>query len=437
MNTPARSNLDLVTALQDAERRYTENNPLSKQRFPQACEHLPGGNTRSLMYFSPFPLTIKRGEGAKLWDIDGHCYSDFLGEYSAGLYGHSHPKIVTAIQQALADGFLFGGPNLYETRLAELICERFPSCEMVRFCNSGTEANLLALTAARAITGRSHTLVFQGAYHGSLLYFGHGGETMQAPYPTVSAVYNDLPGTLAVIEQHAKDLAAILLEPMMGAAGCIQADKEFLQALRDTATKHGIILIFDEVMTSRLGPGGLQERLGIIPDMSTFGKYLGGGLTFGALGGREHLMARFDARRPDALTHSGTYNNNIPTMAAGVAGLTDVFTAEVARSFNAAADAFRERLNGIARQHQVRAQFTGVGSLLAMHFTDQPIRCPQDVDNGSAPELRTLFHLFMLEQGFYMARRGYMTLSLPLEASDYDGFAKAFEEFVSLHGHLW
>ncbi|MCB1719403.1 MAG: aminotransferase class III-fold pyridoxal phosphate-dependent enzyme, partial [Candidatus Competibacteraceae bacterium] len=147
MNTPARSNLDLATALQDAERRYTESNPLSQQRFPQACEHLPGGNTRSLMYFSPFPLTIKRGEGAKLWDIDGHCYSDFLGEYSAGLYGHSHPKIVTAIQQALADGFLFGGPNLYETRLAELICERFPSCEMVRFCNSGTEANLLALTA--------------------------------------------------------------------------------------------------------------------------------------------------------------------------------------------------------------------------------------------------------------------------------------------------
>ena len=437
MSTPAHSNLNLATALHEAEQHYTAANPLSRQRHLDACQHLPGGNTRSLMYFSPFPLTIQRAQDAKLWDIDGHCYSDFLGEYSAGLYGHSHPKILQAIQQALADGFLFGGPNTYETRLAELICKRYPSCDMVRFCNSGTEANMLALSAARAIRGRSHILAFKGAYHGSLLYFGDGGEKMLAPFPRVMAEYNDIDGTLALIEQHADDLAAILLEPMMGAAGCIRADREFLHALRDAATKHHIVLIFDEVMTSRLSPGGLQAKIGITPDITTFGKYLGGGLTFGAFGGKASIMAHFDARRPDALLHSGTYNNNIPTMAAGVAGLSEVFTPDVAMAFNEAADAFRQRLNAIIRQHQAHAQVTGEGSLMAVHFSEHPIRRPSDVDADTPPELRTLFHLFMLDKGFYMARRGYMTLCLPLEDNDFDGFAQAFEEFLSLHGQLW
>ena len=341
MTLAARRNITLEDALRDAEARYVEDNPKSRARHIEACEALPGGNTRSILFYPPYPLTIVRGEGARLWDLDGHAYTDLLGEYTAGLYGHSHPVIQAAVREALERGIVLGGPNPYEAELARLICARFPSCDLVRFCNSGTEANLNALCAARAITGRSHVLVFDGAYHGGPLTFAHGGSPMNLPFPWVIGAYNDLDTTLALIERHGRELAAIIVEPMMGAAGAIAGDPAFLQGLRDAADRHGIVLIFDEVMTSRLSPGGLQAKLGITPDMTTFGKYLGGGLSFGAFGGRADLMARFDPRHPDALPHSGTYNNNVLTMAAGVAGLSEVFTPEAALALNETAEALR------------------------------------------------------------------------------------------------
>ena len=182
---------------------------------------------------------------------------------------------------------------------------------------------------------------------------------MSIPFPYVFARYNDLEGTQALIERHAHELAAIIIEPMMGAGGCIPAEPDFLAGLRDAATRHGIILIFDEVMTSRLSPGGLQARLGIIPDMTTFGKYLGGGMSFGAFGGRGSIMERFDPSRPDALPHSGTYNNNVLTMAAGVAGLSRVFTPEAADALTATGERFKARLNAIGLRRGVPVQVTG------------------------------------------------------------------------------
>ncbi|MFO1350954.1 MAG: aspartate aminotransferase family protein [Gammaproteobacteria bacterium] len=431
----SRANLTLAEALREAEAHYLNANPKSHRQYQQACACMPGGNTRSILFYAPFPLTIARGEGARLWDIDGHRYTDFLGEYSAGLYGHSHPAITGAVQRALADGILFGGPNAYEAKLAALVRERFPSCEQIRFCNSGTEANVMALSATRAITGRSHIMACKGAYHGGVFSFASANTAMNLPVPTVLADFNDLPGTLALIERHAKELAAIIIEPMMGAAGCIPAKPEYLQGLRDAASAHGIILIFDEVMTSRLAPGGLQKALGITPDMTTFGKYVGGGMSFGAFGGRAEIMARFDPRRPDALLHSGTYNNNVLTMTAGYVGLSEVFTPEVALAFNRNADEFRARLNGIARERGACAQVSGVGSLMAVHFTDRPITQPRDAD-ATPMELRTLFHLHMLSKGYYVARRGYLALCLPLEQADYDGFADAFEDFLGVYGSL-
>ena len=228
------------------------------------------------MYFSPFPLTITRGEGAQLHDLDGHTYADFLGEYTAGIFGHSDARIRAAIVEALDEGLNLGGPNRWEGELGRLMCERFPSLDKVRFCNSGTEANLYAISAARAATGRTHILVFDGAYHGGVLSFVKPSP-INAPFPFVLAQYNDLEGTAALIASHRKELAAVLVEPMIGSGGGISAEPEFLTMLRDETRRHGIILIFDEVMTSRLAPGGLQEKLGILPDMTSFGKYLGGG----------------------------------------------------------------------------------------------------------------------------------------------------------------
>jgi glutamate-1-semialdehyde 2,1-aminomutase len=432
---PAPRNITLEDALRDAEAHYVDANPKSRARHDEACAAMPGGNTRSILFYPPFPVTITRGEGPRLWDLDGHVYVDFLGEYTAGLYGHSNPAIEAAVKEALAAGIVLGAPNPYEAALARLICARFPSCDLVRFCNSGTEANVNALCAARAITGRSQVLVFDGAYHGGPLTFAHGDSPMNLPFSWVIGAYNELEFTLGVIERYARQLAAIIVEPMMGAAGAVPGNPAFLKGLRKAATRHGIVLIFDEVMTSRLSPGGLQERLGIVPDMTTFGKYLGGGLSFGAFGGRADLMARFDPRHPDALPHSGTYNNNVLTMAAGVAGLAKVFTPEAALALNEMGDALRERLNRLAREAAVPVQVTGIGSIMCVHFHDRPIAGPADAEL-SDPGARALFHLDMLERGFYVARRGFISTSLALEADDHDAFAAAFEDFLRTYGRV-
>jgi glutamate-1-semialdehyde 2,1-aminomutase len=368
---------------------------------------MPGGNTRSVLHVAPFPLTIVRAEGARIWDADGHEYLDFLGEFTAGLYGHSNPVILEAIRAALADGIVLGAPNRYELTLAEAVCARFPSIDLVRFCNSGTEANVMAISLARAVSGRSKVLVFDGGYHGGVLYFQHGGSPLNYPGEFVVAGYNDVSAAELVDD----DTAAVLVEPLQGSGGVIPGDRAFLHALRDATRAHDALLIFDEVMTSRLAWGGLQEALGITPDVTTLGKYIGGGLASGAFGGRRDLMERFDPSRPDAFQHAGTFNNAVLTMAAGAAGLTQVLTRDEIARLNALGDGLRERLNEIG--HGFHA--TGYGSMVGLHFEDG--------------ERSALLHLHMLERGYSYARRGFVALSLPLQESDVDGFAAAVESF--------
>lgn len=426
-------NMTLDAALEEAVERYAAANPASAARYAEACRSFPGGNTRTVLFYDPFPLSVARGEGARLWDLDGHEYRDFLGEYTAGLYGHSHPRILGQLREALDGGIVLGAPNRYEVELAELVCARFPSVERVRFCNSGTEANLMALGLARAATGREKVLVFEGAYHGGLLMFKEGESvSVNAPYPFVFAPYNDAGAAVAAIEREGADLAAVLVEPMMGSAGCIAGDPEFLGALRGAADRCGALLVFDEVMTSRLGPGGLQGELGILPDLTTLGKYVGGGLTFGGFGGRADLMDRFDPRRPDAIPHAGTFNNNVLTMSAGVVGLRDVFTPEEAVRLNARGEELRGRLAAAARERGVPFQATGCGSIIGLHWQSEPVRRPADTA-ATPPAARALVHLEMIRRGFYFARRGFMSLALPLEDLDYDGFVDAFADFVEEH----
>jgi glutamate-1-semialdehyde 2,1-aminomutase len=416
-------------ATRDAEARFRAANPKSEAQFEQACRVLPGGNTRIITYYPPFPLTFTRGEGAYLWDLDGHRHTDLVGDQSAALYGHSHPVILDAIRRALDGGITLGGPNTYETELAALICRRFPSIDLVRFCNSGTEANVLALATARAVTRRSKIMAFEGGFHGGVLSFVRGGGLINVPFPTVLAPYNDPAAAVALIEREAADLAAVIVEPMMGGGGCIPGDREFLGALRESCTRHDVVLVFDEVMTSRLSPGGRQAALGVTPDLTTLGKYVGGGLSFGAFGGRADIMARFDQRRPDYLHHPGTFNNNVCTMAAGLAGLTRVFTAEAAVDLNRRGDALRERLNGLGAERGVPLQATGVGSLMNLHFHAGPIRSPADAALGNI-ELRNLLHLELLGRGFYLARRGFIALSLPLTDRDIDGFVSSLADVL-------
>lgn len=435
-----RPNADLATAIAEAEIRYVAANPKSKARGEAAGRVMPGGNTRTVLHYTPFPLTWAGGKANRLTDIDGHDYLDFLGEYTAGLFGHSDPVIEAAIAKALKDGVVLGGPNQYEAKLAEAICRRIPSIELVRFCNSGTEANMLAMQTARYLSGRSKIMVFESGYHGSVFYFGDKAGQLNLSIPWVVARFNETDATRALIRQHARELAAVVVEPMQGSGGCIPGDLAFLTMLREETKEAGITLIFDEVMTSRLSPSGLQGAVGIAPDMTTLGKYLGGGLSFGAFGGRRDLMERFDPYRPDSLAHAGTFNNNVCSMAGGLAGLTQVFTPAEAVRINALGDRLRDRLNAMAARQGVPLQATGVGSLMTVHFSKTPIRKPADAHpkdpalDQTMQQLLKLFHLDMMDAGIYLARRGFIALSLPMREADTDRFEAAVEEFLAARG---
>ncbi len=435
MSLAQQSNVDIASALVEAEANYVAGNPESRARFETACEVMPGGNTRTSIFYSPFPLTLANGAGGRVTDVDGHEYVDFLGEYTAGLYGHSNTVIRAAIDRALDGGIVLGGQNETEAKLAAAVVDRFPGIERVRFTNSGTESNLMAISTARAVTGRTKIMVMKGGYHGSVFYFAAPEMPINAPFPFVLGRYNDIDFCRDLIARHADDLACVLLEPMMGSAGCVAAEPEFLAMLRQETERVGALLIFDEVMTSRLGPGGMQGRLGITPDLTSLGKYIGGGLTFGAFGGRADIMDRYDPRRADAIPHAGTFNNNTLTMNAGLAGLTEVYPKGAVEAFNARGDVLRGRLNGLAEARGLPLQFTGIGSMMSIHFRDGPIRDFDDVQAGSM-ELRTLLHFDMFARGIYIARRGMFNMMLPMTDADLETLVQAMGEFFDSRASL-
>ena len=428
-------NLDLESAVDEVTARYAAANPGSRAQYERACESMPGGNTRTGMFYPPFPLAIEKAAGATLTDVDGHTYTDFVGDFSAGLYGHSHPVIREAVQATLDSGMAYGSTSPYEARLAALVCARFPSIEQVRFTTSGTEGNMLALVTARAVTGKDSIMVFEGAYHGGTIYFGREAAPIAVPFPFVIAPYNDAEEARRLIRENAHRLAAVLVEPLQGASGAIPASADFLGALREACSAHDVLLIFDEVMTSRVAPDGRQGQLGIVPDLTTLGKYIGGGFSCGALGGPAEIMKCFDPSRPDSFVHHGTFNNNVFMLIAGAAGLEKIFTPPVQIALNEAGDALRDALNGLAARHGASFQVTGLGSIMTMHLQREPIRSIRDIAPRDS-RLRQLLHLDLIDKGFFTARRGYMAPSLAIAETDCDGLIEAVDEFLTHHGHL-
>ncbi|MFT5511342.1 MAG: glutamate-1-semialdehyde 2,1-aminomutase [Hyphomicrobiaceae bacterium] len=424
-----RRNIPLDEALAEARETYVHKHPKARAVHEEACRHLPGGNTRTVLFHGPFPLRAERGEGPYLHDVDGHRYLNLLGEYTAGIFGHSHPVIQTAIVEAAATGMNLGAHNVAEAELARLVTQRFPTLERVRFTNSGTEANLMAVATARHVTGRGKVLVFKGGYHGGLLYFGGGGMPLNAPYEFVVGIYNDVEKTRELIREHAADLACVLVEPMMGSGGCIPAEPEFLAVLREESSHAGAKLIFDEVMTSRFGRHGAGHGHGIKADLMTLGKWVGGGMSFGAFGGEKTVMDIFDPTQANVIPHAGTFNNNVFSMKAGIAALSTVFTSDEAERLDGVGNQFRQRLNQILEQHGVGMSFSGRGSLMNLHGVVGSIRSVADVQ-GSDDQAKELVFFDLLDRGFYMARRGFMALSIVLEAQHLDDFCNAFEDVI-------
>lgn len=364
-------------------------------------------------------------------------YTDFVGELTAGLFGHSQPLI----QQSLIDviqhtGLNLGGTSKLEAQHAALLCSRF-HLDLIRFTNSGTEANLHAIQGAKRFTGRSKIVVFTGGYHGACFGFPEDkpAENVVDREDFIVAEYNDVEDTKRKIEGNAKEVAAVLVEGMQGAGPTIQGSSEFLRQVQESARKVGAVFILDEVMTSRLAPGGLQELEGLKPDLTTLGKYLGGGITFGAFGGREDVMRVYDPRDGTALAHSGTFNNNTLGMAAGITGISKVYTPEVAVEFNAMGDTFRKSLQDITKGTKMTV--LGRGSLLGVHFLENGKKELKSYrERQDDHELKELFWLEMMEEGFWMTKRGSLSLMLGTPESELNRFGKAVKAFLNRYETL-
>ncbi|CAG8088872.1 unnamed protein product [Penicillium olsonii] len=429
----------MESALRSAVAEFIERHPGSQRLHQQALESLPGGNTRTLLHTAPFPVFMRKGEGCNLWDEDGNKYYDLVGELSAGLYGHSHPTLQRVLTETIHNiGFTLGATNVYEQRYASLLCERF-GLERLRFTNSGTEANLHCLAAARKFTGKRKVIVFRGAYHGSVLSFGEGiAENNVDQGDWLLVQYNDANGVREAFAQH-RDIAAVILEGIQGSAGYIAGSRDFLKTIREQSEKAGALMILDEVMTSRLAPGGLKGTLDIEPDLITLGKYLGGGLPFGAFGGRRDIMDVFNPLTPGTLTHSGTFQNNTLMLHAGYAGLSEVYTPEVVRKFNLQGDELRQRLQKIFANSKLCV--TGVGSLMCIHATEtgilpENIACRDTVAAIEATDLKELFWLELVNAGFWVQIRGSITLNIVTPAHVLDAFVVAVEDFCKKHVSL-
>ena len=394
--------MDLDRLVTDAHADYVARHPLSAELHRRATQVMPGGNTRSVLHFDPFPFRVVSASGAEITDVDGHTYVDFLGNYTAGLFGHSPKVVVDAVVEALGSGFALGATHATEIELAEMLCARFDALERVRFTNSGTEANLMAIGTALHHTQRTGVGVFEGAYHGGVLSFGHGAShPLNVPHRYIVSPFNDLDALDRLFAD--PDLGCVIVEAVQGAGGCIPASDEFLAELSRRCTDTGAVLILDEVMTSRLGSGGAQRLYGIRPDLMTLGKYLGGGMTFGAFGGRADIMANFDPTVGGALTQAGTFNNNIVTMTAARAAVSQLLDDERLEEVNRRGDTLRQSLNGVLADGGHRMWVTGRGSMLTVHADDDRL-------------LDVYFHA-MLSAGHYLARRGFIALSFEIEDS--------------------
>lgn len=428
------SNDSITQAYAATEKAYITRNPKSREIYQAATECLPGGNTRTVLYYGPFPLSITHAQGSQLHDADGHTYTDLLGEYTAGLYGHSEPLIMNAIKGAVDKGLSFGSQHEDEVRLAEAIKSRFSAIDLLRFTNSGTEATLMALAVAKAFTSKKKIVVFDGAYHGGAFSFKNGSGPVNAPHEYLIATYNSLDSVRGLVEkvENRDDLAAIIVEPMIGSGGAIPSDRSFLEGLKAVTQERGAVLIYDEVMTSRMYDGsGVQSQMAdeLKPDLTTLGKWIGGGMSFGAFGGRREIMQLFDPRIKGSLAHAGTFNNNVLTMAAGRVGLGKVFTPAKARDLHERGEQLRKKLQKVSEGSLMK--WTGLGSVMNVTFTTTPvekIKCPGDFGKP-VTELGDILHLFLLERGFYMARRGFIALSLALTDKDLDGFVDAVQNF--------
>ena len=434
----------------ELEALYRARTATSGRLAEQARRYLPGGDTRASAHYRPYPVFMVEGDGCRLRDVDGHAYVDFMNNFTSLIHGHAHPPTVAAVSAQMARGSAFAAPSVSQLELARTLCERVASVDELRFASSGSEATNMCIRAARAFTGKSRIMKVEGGYHGS----HEIGEMSLVPLPgkagpidnpdtlppdrsvnasevndVVTTPFNRPEITEAQLERRGDEVAALIVEPMLGGLGMIPPESGYLAELRRITEEAEVLLVFDEVITLRLGLGGLQGRSEVVPDLTAMGKIIGGGLPVGAFGGRREILEIFNPDRRDSIMHASTFSGNALTMAAGLAALSCLGRDDIER-LNALGDRLREGFTRSLEAAGVRGQATGIGSLTHLHLSDRPIRDGRDSVQASigAGGLPSLIHLGMLRRGIFPAPRQMYCISTSMTEAEVDRAAEMLGE---------
>ncbi len=388
------------------EEHYRAATEKSAQLAKRAERAMPGGDTRTTTYHRPYPLTLKRGEGPFVWDVDGNKYIDLLGNYTSLVHGNAYPPIVEAVSKAVRDGSAWPARSEAQIELATLLCERVESVARVRFCNSGTEAGMLAAHVARRLTGRKLILMARYGYHGSYddLEVGLAGQDGER---TMLADFGEATVFEALLSERGAEIAAVFLEPILGSAGIVEPPADFLARVAEAARSAGAMFVVDEVITLRLAEGGGQQIFNVKPDLTMFGKLVGGGFPVGAIGGSEEVMSAFDPRNRGTIFHSGTFNGNPVTCAAGAVSVRELTQSRIDKMATQA-ERLAAELARAARQLGLPFSVRHYGSLMNVFFLKEPP--PATIAREDARTIAS-FHLAALNQGLFLAPRGMIALS--------------------------
>lgn len=415
---------------------YADARPNSRRLHTEACKYMPGGDTRTATFFLPFPNFIKYGDGAYMYDEDGFKLLDFQNNYTSLIHGHAHPETVEAVREQIAKGSAYTAPFEKQIELSAILTQRFPSVDMIRYTNSGTEANMHALRIARAYTGKAKIIKTEGGYHGTTDVFEASvdpnikkagtldqikvipesrGVSENALKDVLVVPFNDIERTRKMIEEHYRETACIIIEPIMGSAGQITPDLEYLKFLREITEQYHIVLIFDEVVTGRLSLGGAQKFYGVTPDLTTMGKIIGGGTPVGAFGGKQEIMQMYDPREKK-MYHSGTFNGNAVTMAAGLATMK-AYNQEAVDYVNGLGTLFKEGVLKIYDKLGLNMKISGTGSIYNILFTDKEVKNYRDVASAHE-ELNKVLYMSLLTKGVFDAERGMFCMSTAMTKED-------------------
>ena len=451
VNIRAMNKMDISESLRSERRRYVGMNSVSRDKHEKSRRWLPGGDTRNSIFWGPFPIYVSMADGSRILDVDGNERVDFINNMTTLILGHRHPAVIEALREQLGRGVSYPAPTPLVVDWGEMMCERVTSLEKIRFVNSGTEATLNAIRAARAFSGKNLLAKCEGAYHGNhdavqisvtpdvglagkedspTPVLMTGGMTPRSAEEIVIMPYNDFENAKWIILDHADELAAVIVEPINGQCGMVPAEPEFLDGLRSLTSELGILLIFDEVIAFRASRGGAQEYYGVTPDLTCFGKVIGGGLPVGAFGGRDDIMSLWDPSIPGGplVSHAGTFNGNPMTAAAGVATLREL-TVDVYEELEKKGEYIRSKLREVISQMEAPIGVTGVTSLFAIQCTPEVVRDYRSYATNDWDLLEMIF-IGMMNEGYLLSSKCAGNVSAVHLYEELDGFVDAFERVL-------